>query len=43
MGGEELDISGLLTWEEGLPSPQWDLIDTWVESRHEPDSSSPNL
>ena len=38
MSGEELDISGLSTWDEGLPRPQWDLIGTWVESRHEPDA-----
>ena len=38
MSGKELDISGSLTWEEGLPRPQWDLIETWVASRCEPDS-----
>jgi hypothetical protein len=38
MRSEELDISSSLTWEEGLPRPQWDLINTWVESRCEPDS-----
>lgn len=33
----ELDISGSLTWKEGLPRPQWDLIETWIESRCGPD------
>src|SRR5262249_5828808 len=34
---EELDITDALTWEEGLPRPQWDLIDSWVQSRNDPD------
>jgi hypothetical protein len=38
MTENELDISGSLTWEEGLPHPQWDLIETWVESRCAPDA-----
>jgi len=38
MSGEHLDISGLLTWDEGLPRPQWDVIQAWVDSRCEPDS-----
>src|SRR5262245_54552988 len=36
MNDERLDISDALTWEEGLPRPQWDLIGAWVESRHDP-------
>jgi hypothetical protein len=32
---EELDISASLTWEEGLPRPQWDLIQAWIESHRE--------
>ena len=36
MSGDGLDISGALTWEDGLPRPRWDLIRTWVESRREP-------
>src|SRR5262245_13377424 len=30
---DELDISDSLTWEEGLPRPNWDTIQSWVESR----------
>jgi hypothetical protein len=30
---DKLDISDSLTWEEDLPRPQWDLINTWVESQ----------
>jgi len=37
MYAERLDISDALTWEEGLPRPQWDLIETWVQSRADPD------
>jgi hypothetical protein len=33
--GDEIDISDSLTWEEGLPRPRWDLIETWAESRPE--------
>jgi hypothetical protein len=40
MGAVELDISGSLTWEEGLPHPQWDLIATWIESRCPHDGQS---
>ncbi len=36
MNGNDLDISGSLVWEDGLPRPRWDLIETWVESRCEP-------
>ena len=35
MSGDDLDISGLVTWEEGLPRPQWDLIEAWAESRED--------
>lgn len=35
MSGDELDISGALTWEDGLPRPRWDLIGAWVEARRE--------
>jgi hypothetical protein len=30
---DKLDISDSLTWEEDLPRPQWDLINTSVESQ----------
>ncbi len=36
MSDNEPDISVWLSWEDGLPRPQWDLIETWVESQHEP-------
>lgn len=26
-----------MNWEEDLPRPQWDLIESWVESQHSPD------
>jgi hypothetical protein len=26
------DISGLLSWEDGLPHPNWDLVSSWVEA-----------
>jgi hypothetical protein len=29
---DNVDISGLLTWDEGLPRPQWDLVTAWVEN-----------
>jgi hypothetical protein len=38
MSEHEIDISGSLNWEEGLPRPQWDLIQTWVESRCAPEA-----
>src|SRR5262245_59555040 len=38
MSASELDISGLLTWEEGLPRPRWDLIEPWIESHCTPDA-----
>ena len=37
MPSEHLDISFAFTWEEGLPRPQWDLLDTWIEARVPPD------
>lgn len=37
MPGKEFDISGSLTWEDGLPRPQWDLIKTWIESNCDTD------
>src|SRR5437879_5573362 len=37
MPADELDITGLLTWEEGLPRPKWDLLESWVESRCDTD------
>lgn len=33
MSEVQLDISGLLRWEDGLPHPQWDLVRSWVDSR----------
>ena len=38
MSDNELDISGSLDWEEGLPRPQWELIQTWVDSRCAPEA-----
>lgn len=32
MSSNDLDISDLLTWEDGLPRPQWDLIATLIKS-----------
>jgi hypothetical protein len=29
---DDLDITDAITWEDGLPCPQWDLLATWVES-----------
>lgn len=29
----QLDISDSLSWEEGLPRPQWDLLTQWVATR----------
>lgn len=34
MSPEDIDITDSLTWEDGLPHPQWDLITTWVDSRY---------
>jgi hypothetical protein len=30
---ERLDISDSFTWEEDLPRPQWDLLNSWVKTR----------
>lgn len=38
MSNKELDISSVLTWEDGLPHPKWDLIRLWVESQSDPAS-----
>src|SRR5262245_683252 len=32
------DISGLLSWDEGLPYPQWELIQTVIESDRDQES-----
>ena len=33
MQSDNLDITSMMTWEEGIPRPQWELIESWVESR----------
>jgi hypothetical protein len=33
MAGKQIDISGALSWDEGIPAPQWDLLTNWVESQ----------
>ena len=33
MTDKKIDISDSLTWEEGIPVPQWDLLSSWVESQ----------
>ena len=38
MGSRDLDISGSLTWDDGLPRPKWDLIESWVETNCAPDA-----
>jgi len=38
MSGNELDVSDSLAWEDGLPRPRWDLIETWVASHCDPDA-----
>jgi hypothetical protein len=40
MATPHLDISDSFTWEEGLPHPQWDLINTWVKEHVPPDDRS---
>src|ERR1051325_143312 len=30
---DDFDITSALTWEDGLPRPQWDLIGSWIETR----------
>jgi hypothetical protein len=37
MPAEGLDLSAALTWEEGLPRPDWDLIAAWVSARVAPE------
>ena len=37
MTSDELDITDLLVWEDGLPRPRWDLIGSWFESHRPPD------
>jgi hypothetical protein len=37
MSDLELDISSTLTWQDGIPQPQWDLIETWIESHCDSD------
>jgi hypothetical protein len=29
----KLELATMLAWEEGLPRPQWDLIDQWIETK----------
>jgi hypothetical protein len=38
MPTDRIDISELFLWEEGLPRPQWDLIQAWVTNRIDPDA-----
>lgn len=33
-----IEIKDALTWEEDLPRPRWDLLESWVESRVEADA-----
>jgi hypothetical protein len=35
---DDLDITDAITWEDGLPVPQWDLIAAWVEARGDPEA-----
>src|SRR5262245_4768317 len=37
MSEKDLDLSDSLSWADGLPRPQWDLIEAWVESHDEPE------
>jgi hypothetical protein len=37
MAAKQIDISDSLTWDEGLPAPQWDLLTEWVESQIDED------
>jgi hypothetical protein len=34
-----LDISSLLTWEEDLPRPQWEVIQEWIEAHCQPETA----
>jgi len=36
MSQQELDITDSLDWEEGLPRPRWDLIESRVDSQIDP-------
>ncbi len=36
MNGEELDISEYMEWQDGLPVPQWSVIEPWIETRCAP-------
>ena len=31
-----LDITESLDWRDGLPIPQWDIVESWIESRCAP-------
>jgi hypothetical protein len=33
MNAQDFDISSMLSWEEELPRPKWDLVETWVTSQ----------
>ena len=35
---DELDITDAITWEDGLPRPQWDLLADWVETHEDFDA-----
>jgi|GEM_PF-5908467 len=35
MNADDIDITDSFTWEDGLPHPQWDLIEAWVNSRYD--------
>jgi hypothetical protein len=35
MSDDAFDTPGSMTWIDGLPQPDWDLIESWVESRFE--------
>lgn len=35
MAAKQIDISNAMSWDEGIPTPQWDLLTTWVESQVE--------
>lgn len=34
---DDIDMTDLLAWEDGLPLPKWDLIEAWVDSRDDVD------
>jgi hypothetical protein len=33
MGSREIDIQSILNWNDGIPHPDWDVVESWVE-RH---------